>query len=293
MNKCAITLDVDMNFGKNQSDDSNYFEECFDNIKNILMSFNEIKTTWFIRVDNGIKEKYGEADYLLKRYSNQLEWLKDNGHELGWHAHCKYGTGVYQNLEEKERTKLIIEELDNNIHIVLENGLQRCFRMGSCLMNDTILNYLESSGVEIDCSALPRPQYPWVDKMVMWKDTIQKAYYPSINNYQITSLNKSECRKIIEVPMTTLEISTSYDSISDIKRYINVAYKNKVFRQAISMINDDCVFIMHPEDIWSKNKKKHELLSYSKIDLRENLILVKDVFECVTITDYTKKLYNV
>lgn len=290
MNKCAITLDVDMNFGENKNDDNKYFEECFNDIKNILMSFNEIKTTWFIRVDNGIKEKYGEADYLLKKYDAQIRWLMDNGHQIGWHAHCKYGSRIYCDLEEKERTKLIIDELDNNIKIVLENGMQECFRMGSCLMNDTILDYLESSGVEIDCSALPRPNYSWIDKMVLWEDTIQKPYYPSISNYQITSLNKSECRKIIEVPMTTLEISTSYDSIPNIKRYINVAYKDKVFKEAISIIDSDCVLIMHPEDIWGISKKKHELLSYSKIDLRENLRLVKDIFECVTITDYVKKI---
>lgn len=286
MNKCAITLDVDMNFEGSDSDNCHYFEECFENIKSILVNFNEIKTTWFIRVDNEIKEKYGEADYLLKKYNNQMKWLTDNGHQLGWHAHCKFGSSVYSNLQEKERTKLIIGELDNNIQIVSEYGLQKCFRMGSCLMNDDILNYLEKSGVQIDCSALPRPNYSWVDKMIRWNYTSYKPYYPKADNYQITSLKKCECRKIIEVPMTTLGISASYDSIPDIKRYINVAYKKEIFRDAINLINDDCVLIMHPEDICNKIVRKHELLSYSSIVLKENLRLVKNIFECVTIADY-------
>lgn len=288
MNKCAITIDVDMNFGNNDKENINYFEECFERIKSILINFKEIKTTWFIRVDNEIKEKYGEADYLLKKYADQMKWLADNGHQLGWHAHCKFGSGVYSNLEEKERTKLIIDELDNNIQSASEYGLQKCFRMGSCLMNDTILNYLEKSGVEIDCSALPRPNYLWVDKMIRWNDASYKPYYPKTDNYQITSLNKCECRKIIEVPITTIGIRASYDSIPDIKRYLNVAYKNEIFGEAINLINDDCVLIMHPEDIWNKIVRKHELLSYSSIELKENLRLVKNIFNCVTIADYVK-----
>lgn len=282
MNRCALTIDVDMEPEVEKgSEENDIFKKQFGIIKEILRQYPKIKTTWFIRMDSDIRERYGQADYIFRKYRAELDWLKLNGHILGWHVH------VYENETGRReyREKEIICELNRNIGIAAQWGIHRYFRMGDSVMSNTIMNFLEKNGVKYECSGLPRPCYPWIDSRIDWSRAPQHTYIPSKADYQIP---QQESRGIIEVPMTTVPLSASYDSRIDMLRYINPLYEEFTFARVIGTLRSDCVIIMHPHEIVEGGK--HELLTYSPETLRNNLELLMKKYICTSIEELTESI---
>lgn len=270
MNRCAVTIDVDM------EQNADAFKYEFEEIQAILQMYPQIKTTWFVRVDSDIRKRYGEADHVFRKYAAEMEWLRANGHLLGWHVHVyEAGTGRIECRETE-----IIRELERNIGLASAWGICTCFRMGASVMTNSIMRFLEENGVQYECSGLPRPQYPWVDSAIDWSRTANVWYFPKEEDYQIP---QSEHRGIIEIPMSTVPLPASYDSRTDMRRYINPLYCERVFARAIGEIRGDCVVIMHPHEIREHMENRHELLAYSPETLYRNLGMLQQRFMCTDI----------
>lgn len=273
MQNIYVTFDIDMcNYGNEKWIMIDEFENCFEDIKKILAKYKEIKTTWFIRIDENIKEIYGEPEYIFNKYKNKIEWLKDNNHEIGWHYHSYVNNGGKwkQNIDEN----IILNEIKRYGKIALLYGI-KSIRMGWGYHTNKTIELVNKLGFKVDSSAIPRPKYKWDKLEKNWEITSINAYNPSKIDYRIET---DDNHKICELPITTTKIKTSYDEEENILRYINPAYKKKVFQKAIEQVSEfkNVVLIMHPYEISEKYKQSNELISFSIKDFEENLKFIID-----------------
>lgn len=278
MYKCAVTIDVDLVSDSDDiSNDRSRFQKELWAIREILMEVPDVKVTAFIRVDAGVEQKYGNCMWFFKEYEEELRWMRQNGHQLGWHLHSLW---PLHNHEES-----VLEEIKRFSKYAQQLGIVDTFRIGNSIMSNRVMGFLESVGVRYECSALPRPHYPWIRDDIDWAKTPQECYFPSKNDYR----NRGQKRGILEIPMSTATIPASYDSYSDILRYINPAYKAEVFLRAVEQIQRDFTVIFHPHEMVDCIGTPHELLSYSAETLKRNLICLAEKYSCVTICDYAQE----
>lgn len=281
MRKCYLTIDVDMMTRKNDSlikcDD---FECFFDVIQSFFEKHSEIKANWFIRIDQGIEKDFGQADYVLQIHKNKLQWLKERGHQLGWHYHIKK-----ENVEKTINTEQILKDMELIFPIVKEWKLDKYVRIGGCICTNDIMRFLEEKQIRLDSTAVPRPQYHWLSKAVNWVTTPNHAYYPSVMDYRIPG---KEHRKILEVPMNTVPIKGYYDEFDGIKRYINPAYYSEIFKEAVNKISEDFVIITHPFEAFSQSSDNvgKGLVSGDFFEFERNMIYLKNNCKMGTLNDF-------
>ncbi len=230
--------------------------------------------TFFVRIDAEVEKDYHSATWFFEVFEEELTWLQRNGHQLGWHFHSLYP--LHKHEED------VIHEIRNYEIAAKKAGVTEAFRIGNSIMTNGIMECLENIGVLYECSALPRPHYPWIQDDILWERTGQFCYYPSRLDYQTSG----EKRRILEVPMSTSAIPASYDSRPGVLRYFNPAYRSDVFLRAVAPVERDVTMIFHPHELTECRGRAHELLAYSAETLKENLRYLATRFQCVTIRDY-------
>ena len=89
INKIAITFDVDMvDYIDSSNSILDEMDICFPSIKNTIEKFESVKTTWFIRIDSQIEQIHRDSRYIFHKHADKINWLLNNGHEIGWHHHA-------------------------------------------------------------------------------------------------------------------------------------------------------------------------------------------------------------
>lgn len=264
-----ITFDVDfVNYLDDREVDE--MDEIFDVIKNALIEYPEVKTTWFIRIDGQIEQQYGSADYLYNKHQDKIDWLKDNGHVIGWHHHAyRLANGKWvQNLEEE----IILGDLEKYGKIALSKGLKVC-RMGWGYHTNNTMKMVADLGFIIDSSAIPRPNYKWEMSVKDWQTTKQQWYKPSAADYRVEGAHSLS---ITEVPINTAVLPLPTDTEANVIRYINPAYNISYFESAINGVQDlgRLVTITHPYELIDYGKQ-HVLLSFNINKFKNNLTLLK------------------
>lgn len=262
-----ITFDTDF---ADYIDNSNHFDEmdeAFDGIKDILGRHPAIKTTWFIRIDGQIEQIYGSADHLYNKHLDKINWLKDNGHSIGWHHHS-YKKNEAGNWVQNTDEDVIVSEIDKYGQIAISKGMDMC-RMGWGFHTNKTLQLVDAFGFRIDSSAIPRPNYKWDMSVKDWQTTSQDWYYPSVQDYRIPG---EDHLSILEAPMSTVVLPTPTDTEENVMRYINPAYHEEYFNKAINGIKDidKIITITHPYEL-IHNKGRHTLLSFNMNAFENNL----------------------
>ena len=287
MNACCITFDVDMQVSKNgKTVFVDEFEYCFPQIAKQLEKNDQVKTTWFLRLDNQMKEIYGRPDYLFSEHAKEIKWLREHGHQLAWHIH-PYAKSENGQWIQNTNSEKIAEEVYQNQKLAKEYGISGAVRFGWCYQSNELMKLMDEIGCRIDSSAIPRPKYSWANQFSDWSLCGQRPYYPSPENYQVSGKNSM---KILEVPMTTTHIATSYDNGQKILRYINPAYHHKIFIDAYKQLDGDCVLITHPAENFSLWDCSHELLSYNVGVFGANIAAAAKTRRCITLETYQKYL---
>jgi hypothetical protein len=278
--KIFVTIDVDMTdyFSGNKLDE---FDVTFTVISNILKNNNHLKTTWFIRIDNHIKTIYGNADYIFNKHRSKLDWLLDNGHELGWHHHAYkfFDNKWIQEIDEN----IISEQLKINAEIAYKYNLKTS-RMGWGFHTNKTMKVLNDLGFKIDSSAIPRPIYNWELTTKDWTITPPFPYYPSLKDYRVSEINNLQ---IIEFPISTAFVKSKNDT-EKIMRYINTAYYSNQFKNIIenNFVHEILCTIMHPYEIIS-NTAGHDLLAFSEFEFKKNIEYLANLnVEFKTISDF-------
>lgn len=268
--KAYITFDVDfVDYLNNTSLDE--LEIVFPIVKTLLENNTDIKTTWFIRIDSQVEKLYGCADFLYNKHIDKINWLKGNGHSIGWHHHSylQHNDGWLQNTNED----IILKELKKYAPLAKEHEMNIC-RMGWGYHTNKTMKLVSDMGFRIDSSAIPRPNYKWEMSVKDWQPTPQQWYYPSVSDYRIPG---EPHLNILEAPMSTTEIQLLTDTEENVVRYLNPAYHEKIFNGAFDKLRqlDRVITITHPYELIHSNNQ-HALLSFDIGTMKNNLDYIRN-----------------
>lgn len=277
---CTFDVDFTDYVGNAQQDE---LETAFPLIREVLEQFPEIKTTWFIRIDSQVEAIYGSALYAFEKHAEKINWLRENGHEIGWHHHAYRQNGTTWEQETDESAictnLLIYGSLARSKNITAA-------RMGWGQHTNASMEVIAALGFQCDSSAVPRPKYSWDKTVRDWSITGQEPYYPSAADYRITG---EPHLPLLELPMSTVPLPLPGDTQPDVIRYINAAYHPEVFSRAMENCgNAITILITHPYECIARSGNKHEALAFDVQALHTNLKLLTDTgFRFKTISTIT------
>jgi len=227
----AVTLDIDMvHYEAGRGFDE--MEVTFDGLRRCLEGFPDIKTTWFMRIDAQMEKIYGRANYIFEKHAAKIDWLRDKGHEIGWHHHAYAydGKGWRQETDQA----VVSEHLKRYGEIALKSGL-KIARMGWGFHTNSTMKAVDDMGFYIDASAMPRPKYRWHAQVCDWSTSPRYPYHPSVRDYRIAG---DPHLAIWEVPFTTIPVPMSTDTEPGVIRHIELAWDRDLFKRAIATVSD-------------------------------------------------------
>lgn len=240
---------------------------------------NPIKIIWFVRVDNQIKELYGNAAYLLNQYKDTWKMLLRRGDEIGWHPHLYRKSG--ENWIQETRHHHISKDLQESYMAMIEEGFSPiCSRIGEAFQSNEIMSDLWKLGIKIDSTAMPGRVRMDNDRKINWSGTPQHAYYPSMSDYRLPAEGEDRVG-ILEFPMSMVETRTEYDKIP-LKRYVDLSFRNSIIRDGLKSYirtNDHLVSITHPSSVFPLSESTHPLISFDINEVEENLKAIMS--ECI------------
>lgn len=279
----CLTFDVDYTdyYSGNEYDEMSL---VFPLIQKVLLEFPQIKTTWFIRIDSQIEALFGQADHLFVKHKKEIQWLKENGHEIGWHHHSYKRTGIHWQQETEEN--IIEHQLLSYGKIAKQYDLSST-RMGWGFHTNKTMQRLSDLGFKTDSSAIPRPNYKWETTKKDWSITPQHPYFPSVNDYRRSDLKSLP---ILEVPISTVQLSAEGDTEATMMRYVNPAYYYEKFSEAVGRLTTDCLIaITHPYEL-VKTGTSSSLISFKLDEFKRNLIyLMEKGCSFITIDAYSNQ----
>ncbi|MBS3912918.1 MAG: hypothetical protein KG003_00310 [Bacteroidetes bacterium] len=280
MKKALITFDVDMCDYHTDSGNLDEMEAVWSTFLQFCREIPELKTTWFIRIDSHMKEIFGSEEFVFQKHANKIQWLRENGHEIGWHFHSyRVIQGNWQQNPDEEN---VVQEMKKMWPVAEKNKL-KYLRMGWAYHSNLSMKTAAEIGIVADSSAFPRPVYEWDNPYRNWSLTGQEIYYPSKNNYQI---QEEDHYKMFEIPLSTVTIESPGDTEQDVMRYINLTYHSNVFQEAVKKHRGDFInLVCHPYE-FLESDKPHALMSFHAATTVENLLwLQREGFEFATIGD--------
>ena len=279
----AITLDVESDFfdaslfaGKNRGNlQWKGIEEGIPLLVKTLRGYqdnfgNSLKFTWFVRADNQLRDVYGHAAYLLKKYEHIWKTLIENGDEIGWHPH------LYEKLGERwaqeTRPACLIDNLQQSYQAVIEVGLSPVSsRIGEGLSSNEVMNELAELGIKVDSTAMSERVRMDNERSINWQGTPPYPYYPSRADYRIAGEGKDRVG-ILEVPMSMIETKVEYDKYP-LRRYVDLSFHNSAIKKGLQThirTSDHLVSVTHPSTVLALFSQKHPLVSFDIGEVERN-----------------------
>jgi len=215
---------------------------------NVMKQYKKIPQTWFVRIDDGIKNIFGNRNFVHKTHRDLLVQLMEMGGDIGWHHHPSS-----MSLSEE----VWLSELSLNLDVALSEG-HTISRMGYGQMSSRVWELLVNSGIRGDSSCISRPIYPWETVPFRnWVNSPNRPFRPSPMEY---SREDTSSAGPIQIPITTVELSFPRDSEAHVRRYINLAYEHDLFSKALkrwkfeNKLNESVlVTVTHPYEIFTKS----------------------------------------
>ncbi len=268
----CLTFDVDLADYTETWRTTNEFAKAIPEILTILERYPEVRTTWFIRLDQQVRSIWGYADHFFREYKSIINELIDSGHEIGWHPHCyiQAGGNWKQNVEEA----MILEELSLDAPLAQSYGL-KCVRMGWGFHTNKTMCLISDLGFDVDSSAIPRPQYIWEETKKDWTLTPLEPYFPSESDYRVPGRPDLS---ILEVPISVTHVKAPYD-LETVLRYINLAYSPDLLRKPLEdwlKQHNHLITITHPYELLPRDKV-HGLLAFDMNAFEQNLNTVREL----------------
>lgn len=286
MKKAALTFDLDLVDHLNGAE-VDEMEEAFPLFKEFCIQNPAVKSTWFVRIDDQMEARFGAPDHIFKAHKDKISWLKENGHEIGWHFHSfRQSDGKWrQNTDEMD----VAEELNSNFPLAVKYGLD-ILRMGWAYHSNVTMRIVNSFGLLADCSAMPRPNYSWEMSTRNWENTPNHPYFPSTADYRVPG---NPCYSVLEFPMSMMQISAPYDTEQGVIRYLNPSYHSDIFRNAINKFDGEyCNLISHPYEFLPSDRE-HGMLAFDFSEFASNINYLCDIgYKCCTIGEMINDFLN-
>ncbi len=274
MSMLSISITFDIDCVDYTSKVGGYLDE-FQIVEDEILPYLEkenIKATWFIRLDKNIEACFGEPDYLFKKHKNTINKLLLLGHSIGWHPHyyiIKNGKWI-QNIDEAT----ILKELNYLMPFVEKYNFDTV-RVGWGYQTNKTMKFFNDNGFKIDSSCMARPKYKWDMTIKDWELSTNEMYHPSKTDYRIESDDNLD---ILEVPMTTIDMPV-YTDTEKVKRYVNLSFYNEIMKEPLNKwieSNDYLVTITHPYEI-QKSETKHHIISFNLEEFKKNIDYIKKI----------------
>ena len=269
----------------------------------LLENFSDfIPVTWFIRIDEQIKNELGNELYLFEKYTSFWEKTEKYKHEIAWHPHLykKNSGGIY---EIPTTQSEILDQLDRTWEQILDASLSfKAFRNGEGWLNEPLLERIKDWNFEVDSTALPG-LFREDGHTMNWKEAPNEPYYPCNNDIS----KPCSQNNIVEFPMNTWIVKAPYDKNARL-RYMNPAIHTPIFKSSLIGWSENLkntpkqpfyfwVLILHPDELLPRNTSDL-LYSWSISGLINNLKALNTTInqlghtvEYLTLTDaaYTWK----
>ena len=281
----ALTFDADSDYFDSSLTDGGLepthllrwrgIEEGVPLISEVLCSYAEHfaskpRSTWFVRVDAQLATLYGDAGYLLERYSVLWQQCLDRGDEIGWHPHLyKLENGKWQ--QETDDARLIMALRDAYGVIRRKGFLPMSSRIGEAFCSNAVLATLDELGIRCDSTAMPGRVRKDGERHLDWEATPQEPYHPSLSDYRQPGLGPLN---LLEVPMSMVETRAEYDA-RPLRRYADLSFRHEAIKGGLRAYLRDAkllVTVTHPCGVLPGiTNRRHGLLSFDIQEFKRNL----------------------
>lgn len=280
----VVTFDLDFTDYVGGARLQDEMEACWDVFLSFCESIPTFKSTWFIRIDRQIGLLYGSPDYIFIKHADKIDWLKNNGHEVGWHFHS------YVQREGKwsqnENEDLVCAEMREMLPFIQKHKL-KFSRMGWTYHTNKTMETLASFGLEFDFTAFPRPNYQWDNPLKDWSTTGNKPYYPSKSDYRVSGEPQHD---LLQIPITTIVLPSKTDTDKEVIRNLNPAYRPHYFNKGLTNSSGSFInTLTHPYELL-KSDIGHEMLAFAIEAFEQNIQTMEQIgFNFVVASEYVKK----
>ena len=277
-----VTIDVDPDYVNASGDRSSLSWQCLDLMPKILEEFETrgIPLTLFLRADHQIRDMMGGFLGLYEKASELWNAASARGHELAWHPHLYRREGnSYAPLRDPAACA---EQLDECGEALARSGLGlSSVRIGEAWHSAATMIKLDELGFEVDSTAVPGRKRADTLRSFDWEPTTNSPYHPSRGDYRVSG---QAPLNILEVPMTTSPIQTSYDA-APIRRYLNPTFRRELFSDALRNLRSaepaaevqTIVVIFHPDELL--DRPGNDLHDYSWEGFAANLDLLTQTLD--------------
>ena len=188
-------------------------EICIPKLKEIFNSLVQTRDdpypnlTWLLRSDKQMDMLYNDYAYPVNHFLDIWKSFSKDGDEIGWHPHMwDWDDAHKQWYPHLDDTKWTNECLEAGYKAISKHFRPTSCRTGWDFQSNNIFGKLVELGIKVDFSGLPgQKQILYQDSpmpyMYDWKPTTERFYFPSKNDYRISSTSK-ECLDILEMPLS-------------------------------------------------------------------------------------------
>lgn len=271
--KVAVTFDLDFiqaqqRFGMDE------IEMFWPMFQQWTQTLPELKTTWFIRIDDQINSLFGSPDYFFKKHPEKIEWLNTNGHEIGWHFHSY--TRTENKWKQNTNENAICEELKRNYYFAEKQNLQ-ISRMGWGYHTNATMRILAESGIVIDSSALPVVNEKDNRNHANWTNTPHSPYHPSMLNYRESGTANFD---IWELPITMVNTNAK----EQLEKRIYLDINSTEFSSQIDEFDTQNIIntLSHPIDVLNDNSYTKDM---SHLGITNMRVLQNRGYRFVSLSD--------
>ena len=164
--------------------------------------------TWFLRVDDQIRQVEGSYAWFAGSRAALIEALTSTGDELGWHPHFwrreASGGPWFQEIED-QAWQLDMLRGAHADYLKTLGFAPASVRMGWSYHSNETISQLDQLGVAVDLSGLPGyrtfdPTKTRSENLFDWYATPQAPYRPSRADYRRPALNGEPVLALLEVP---------------------------------------------------------------------------------------------
>ena len=114
-----------------------------------------------------------------------------------------------------------------------------------------------------------------------------------MNDFALTNLSKLLQCQLIEIPITTVNLSLKSDTIPNVKRYVSASYKSEIFSAIIKSNKDINPLIMcsHPYELF--NNRNTQSINYAlSFDINQFKINIKTLIDNNYILTTIQEIYE-
>ncbi len=212
-----------------------------------------IRFTLFLRCDDQIRDLFGHSLALYENHKEIFKPLIAAGNEIGWHPHLYHrNADGYQPIREEN---LACDQLERVWGEIQKSELSlSSVRLGEAWHSGKTMRLLDDFRFLVDSTALPGRRRKDSQLEFDWTGTPNHPYHPSVTDPRFP--DPAATLSILEVPMTTASILTSYDA-KPLRRYLNPTFHAPLFAQALDAVipamdtasSHTLVLTFHPSEL--------------------------------------------